>query len=103
MMLAVRSHANAKIIQLVRCKFKVSWVKFVGIRPTQIYYQLKKIIEYVKDLFYGSRSRNFLAPAVDFVIFMAQRPFGEQSPAEKEREVYENFIKFPKVLTAAGI
>ena len=71
MMLAVRSHANAKLIQLARCKFKVSWVKFVGIRPTKIYYQLKK---YVKDLFYGSHSRNFLAPAVNFVIFMAQRP-----------------------------
>ena len=42
MMLAVRSQANAKLIQLVRCKFEVSWVKFVGIRPTQIYYQLKK-------------------------------------------------------------
>ena len=50
MMLAVRSHANydAKLIQLARCKFKVSWVKFVGIRPTQIYYQLKKIFEYAK-------------------------------------------------------
>ena len=74
MMLAVRSHANAKLIQLARCKFKVSWVKFVGIRPTQIYYQLKKIFEYVKDLLYVSHSRNFLAPAVNFVIFMAQRP-----------------------------
>ena len=73
-MLAVRSHANAKLIQLARCKFKVSWVKFVGIRPTQIYYQLKKIFEYVKGLFYGSHSRNVLAPAVNFVIFMAQRP-----------------------------
>ena len=43
MMLEVRSHANAKLIQLARCKFKVSWVKFVGIRPTQIYYQLRAI------------------------------------------------------------
>ena len=74
MMLAVRSHANAKLIQLARCKLKVSWVKFVGIRPTQIYYQLKKIFEYVKDLFYGSHSRNFSVPAVNFVTFMAQKP-----------------------------
>ena len=64
MMLAVQSHANAKLSQLAKCKFKVSWVKFVDIRPTQIYYQLKKVFEYVKDLFYGSHSRNFLAPAV---------------------------------------
>ena len=49
-------------------------MKFVGIRPTQIYYQLKKIFEYVKDLFYGSHSRDFLALAVNFVIFLAQRP-----------------------------
>ena len=74
MMLPVRSHANAKLIQLARCKFKVSWMKFVGTRPTQIHYQLKKIFDYVKDLFYGSHSRKFLAPAVNFVIFMTQRP-----------------------------
>ena len=74
MMLTVRPHANAKLTQLARCKFKVSFVKFVGIRPTQIYYQLKKSFEYVKDLFYGSPSRKVLAPAVNFVIFMAQRP-----------------------------
>ena len=74
MMLAVRSHAKAKFIQLTRCKFEVSWVKFVGMRPTQIYYQLKKIFEYVKDLFYGIHSRNVLALAVKVVIFMAQRP-----------------------------
>ena len=74
MMLAVRSNANAKLIQLARWKFKVSWVKFVGVRPTRIYYQLKKIFEYVEDLFYGSPSRHFLASAVNFVIFMTQRP-----------------------------
>ena len=74
MMLTVRSHANTALFQLARCKFKVSWVKLVGIRPTQIYYHLKKIFEYVKDLFYGGHSRNFLVPAVNFVIFMAQRP-----------------------------
>ena len=64
MMLVVRSQANAKLIQFARCKFEVSWVKFVGIRPTQIYYQLKTIFECLKDLFYGSHSRNFLAPAI---------------------------------------
>ena len=76
MILAVRSHANVKLIQLARCKFKVSWpwMKFVGIRQTQIYCQLKTIFEYLKDLFHGSHSRNFLAPAINFVIFMAQRP-----------------------------
>ena len=73
-MLVVRSHATAKLIQLARCKLKVSWVTFVGTRPTQIYYQLKKVFEYVKDLFYGSHSQIFLAPADNFVIFMAQGP-----------------------------
>ena len=66
-MLAVRSHAYAKLIQLARCKFKIFWVKLLA----------EKIFEYVKDLFYGSPSRgsrNLLAPAVNFVIFMAQRP-----------------------------
>ena len=74
MMLTAWSHANGKLIQLARSKFKVSWVKCVGIRQTQIYCQLKTIFEYLKDLFYGSHSRNFLASAVNFVIFMAQRP-----------------------------
>ena len=48
MMFAVRSHANTELIQLARCKFKVSWVKFVGIRLTQIYYQLKKSLNMLK-------------------------------------------------------
>ena len=74
MMFEVPSHVNAKLIQLARCKFKLSRVKFFGIRPTRIYYQPKNIFEYVKDLFYLSPSRNFSAPAVNFVIFMAQRP-----------------------------
>ena len=73
MMLAVRSHANAKLIQLARCKFKVSWVKFVGIRPTQIYYQLKKSLYMLKPVLWESFTK-FVAPAVNFVIFMAQRP-----------------------------
>ena len=33
-----------------------------------------KIFEYVKDLLFESTSRNVLAPAVNSVIFMAQRP-----------------------------
>ena len=58
-------------------QIKASWVKFarelVGIRTTRIYYQLKNL-EYVKDLLYESTSRNFSAPALNFVIFMSQRP-----------------------------
>ena len=53
MMLAVRSHAKAKLIQLARCEFKVSWVKSVGIRPTQIYYQLKKSLNMLKTCSMG--------------------------------------------------
>ena len=87
MMLAVQSHANAKLIPLARCKFKVSLVKFVGIRRTQIYYQLKTILEYLEDLFYGSHSRIFLAPALNFVIFIAQRPSANIALL--------NLIKFP--------
>ena len=34
----------------------------------------EKIFEYVNDLFYGNPSRTFLAPAVNFVIFMAKGP-----------------------------
>ena len=26
------------LIQLARCKFEIFWVKFVGIRPSRIYY-----------------------------------------------------------------
>ena len=53
MMLAVRFHAKVKLIQLARCKFKVSWVKFVGIRPTRIYYQLKKSLNMLKTCSMG--------------------------------------------------
>ena len=74
MMLAVRSRANAKLIQLARCKFKAFWVKFVGIRPTQIYYQLKKSLNMLKTCSMGVIQEIFLAPAVNFVIFMAQKP-----------------------------
>ena len=56
MMLAVRSHANAKLIHLGRCKFTEFWTKFVALRPTRNDYHLTKIFEYVKDLFYGSPS-----------------------------------------------
>ena len=94
-MLTVRSQADAKLIQLARRKFKVFLVKFVGIRLTQIYYQLKKVFEYVKDLFYGSHSRNFLAAAVNFVIFMAQRPSANIALLRGSGKVCKNFIKFP--------
>ena len=70
MMLAVRSHAYAKLIQLARRKFKIFWVKLLAEES------IEKIFEYVKD-HYGSPSRgsrNLSAPAVNFVIFMAQRP-----------------------------
>ena len=53
MMLAVRSHANAKLIQLARYKFQVSWVKFVRIRPTQIYFQLKESLNMSKTCSMG--------------------------------------------------
>ena len=67
MMLAVRSHVYAKLIQLARCKFKIFWVKLLA----------EKIFEYVKrPVLWESFTRitNLLAPAVNFVIFMAQRP-----------------------------
>ena len=70
MMLTVWSHANA--IQLVRWKFKVSWVKSVLNSSDTNLFSAEKIFEY--DLFYGSPSSNFLAPAVNFVTFMIQRP-----------------------------
>ena len=55
---------------LARCKFKASGGKFVGIRTTQIYAQLKKSL----NMLHESTSRNVLAPAINSVIFMAQRP-----------------------------
>ena len=79
----LESKNDRVLIQLARCKFKVSGVKFVGIRPTQIYYQLKKIFEYVKDLFYGSHSRNFLAPVVNCDLY-SSNTIGEHRPSEKE-------------------
>ena len=43
MMLAVRSHATLNLFNWPNANVKyLNWVKFVGIRPTQIYYQLKK-------------------------------------------------------------
>ena len=36
----------------------------------------------------------FSAPVVNFVIFFGPKTIGEHRPAEKESEVYENFIKF---------
>ena len=55
----------------------------------------EKVFEYVKDLFYESPSRNFLAPAVNFVIFMDQRP--SANIALSGGRVYDNFIKFHSV------
>ena len=65
-----------------------------------------KIFEYVKDLFYGvppRGSQNLLAPAVKFVTFMAQRPPANIALLGGRVKVYDNFIKFPQVLTAAGM
>ena len=78
MMLAVRSHANAKLIQLARCKFKVFLLgEICWYSSDTNLLSAEKIFEYVKDLFYGSHSLFYgshLAPAVNFVIFIAQRP-----------------------------
>ena len=94
-MLAVRSHANIKLIQLARRKFKVSWVKIVGIRPTQNC-PLKTIFEYLKDLFYGTHSRNFLASAVNLVIFMAQRPSANIALLRGRAKFTRTLSNFPK-------
>ena len=52
----------------------------------------KTIFEYVKDPLYGNTSRNFLAPAVNFVIFMAQRPSANIA-------VLKVRVKFTKILS----
>ena len=72
MMLAVRSHANADLLNCPDANLKyilggICWYS----SDTN---QLKKIFEYVKNLFYGSPSRNFSGAAVNFVNSMAQRP-----------------------------
>ena len=54
--------------------FKASGVKFVGIPTTRIYDQLKNSLNMFKDLLYESISQKVLAPAIDSVILMAQRP-----------------------------
>ena len=59
---------------MARCKFKASGVKFVGILTTRIYHQLKNLMNMFKDLIYESTLRKFSAPAINSVIFMAQRP-----------------------------
>ena len=60
------------LIQLAR--FKVIGVKFVGILTTRIYYQLKKSLNMFKERFSESTSRKCFLPAVNLLIFMAQRP-----------------------------
>ena len=89
MMLVVRrSHANDD------CKFKVSSVRFVGVRPSRIYYQLKKSLNMSKTcLLYGSTSRHFSASEANFVIFMAQRPSANIALLS-ESKVYETFMRF---------
>ena len=48
-MLAVRPHTlTINLFNWPDANLKVSWVKFVGIRPTQIYYQLKKSLSMLK-------------------------------------------------------
>ena len=70
-MLAAQSHANAKLIQLARCKFKIFLGEICWYSSDKNLLLAEKFFE--KDLFYGSHLRNVLAPAVNFVIFMAQR------------------------------
>ena len=50
---------------------------------------VKRIFEHVKDLFLGSTLQKCLAPAVKFVILMAQRP----SVNIVGLKVRENFIR----------
>ena len=50
---------------------------------------VKRIVEYVKDLLLGSTLQKCLAPAVNFVILMAQRP----SANIVGLRVRENFIR----------
>ena len=53
MMLAIRSHANAKLIQLARYKFKVSLVKFVGICRHKFIISSKKSLNMLKTCCMG--------------------------------------------------
>ena len=49
-------------------------MKFVGRRTARIYYQLKESLNMLnKDLFLWSTLQKCIAPAVKFVILMAQR------------------------------
>ena len=49
-----------------------------------------------KDLFYGSHSRNVLAPAVNFVIFMAQRPSVNIALVRGRAKFMRNLSNSPK-------
>ena len=71
-MLAIRSHANADLFNWPDANLKhLGRNLLVFVRHEFII--CLKIFEYVEDLLNCSTSRNFLAPAVNFVIFMAQR------------------------------
>ena len=72
----------------------------MGSPTARIYYQLKESLNMLKtcSLFLGSTLQECLAPAVKFVILMAQRP----SANIVGLRVRENFIRSSKVLTAAG-
>ena len=70
-------------------------MKFVGIRPTQIYYKLKKSLNMLKTYSMGVIQEFFLASAVNFVIFMAQRPSANIA-------LLRGRAKFTRVLTAPG-
>ena len=59
---------------------------------------VKRIFEYVKDLFLGSTLQKCLAPAVKFVILMAQIP----SANIVGLRVSEKFIRSSSVLAAVG-
>ena len=71
------------------CTIEVSLLKFVGSPTTGNLLSVKRIFEYVKDLFLGSTLQKCLAPAVTFVILMAQRP----SANIVWLRVRENFIR----------
>ena len=64
-------------------------VKFVGSPTAQTYCQLKESLNMLKTLLLGSTLQKCLAPAVNFVILMAQRP----SANIVGLRVRENFIR----------
>ena len=85
-MVTGRSDANAVLLNW--SNFKAIGVKFVGILTTPIYYQLRICL---KSASFESTSRKCFVPAVNLVIFMAQRP---NMAVLSESEVCENFMRF---------